>query len=243
MELVEVEIEVGSIQLRTVRASQGCLPQAADDEGAKELTGVLPEQPDPTIFHRVLDVGCGSGSWLIQAAKTYPTMTTLVGADINIQMIEYARGLAQEQGVSDCVEFHVMDSLRMLEFPRGYFDLVNHRMGFSYLRTWDWAKLLQEFQRVSKPGGVIRITECDTMINSNSSALTRLCTLLVEAFYRAGHFFTPEGAGVTNKLAHLLHQYGIENVQMPAPMSLAKQTWSSFVTRTFEIAPSGRAPR
>src|SRR5256712_13092067 len=45
MELVKVEIEVGSIQLRTVRASQSCLPQAADDEGAEELAGVFTEQP------------------------------------------------------------------------------------------------------------------------------------------------------------------------------------------------------
>jgi len=31
----------------------------------KKLTaamgGILPEQPDPTVFHRVLDVGCGTG--------------------------------------------------------------------------------------------------------------------------------------------------------------------------------------
>src|ERR1700682_2758428 len=45
MELVEVEIEVGPIRLQPVRTGQGCLPQAADDEGAEELAGVLTEQP------------------------------------------------------------------------------------------------------------------------------------------------------------------------------------------------------
>ena len=29
------------------------------------MGGVLPEQSDPTIFQHVLDVGCGSGDWLI----------------------------------------------------------------------------------------------------------------------------------------------------------------------------------
>src|SRR5207248_693751 len=45
MELVEVEIKVGPIPLQPVRTSQGCLPQAADDEGAEELAGVLTQQP------------------------------------------------------------------------------------------------------------------------------------------------------------------------------------------------------
>jgi tRNA G46 methylase TrmB len=46
------------------------------------MSGVLSEQPDPTIFRRVLDVGCGTGGWIIEAAKTYPTMS-LVGIDIS----------------------------------------------------------------------------------------------------------------------------------------------------------------
>jgi tRNA G46 methylase TrmB len=36
------------------------------------MGGVLPEQPDPGSFHHVLDVGCGSGSWVIEVAQAYP---------------------------------------------------------------------------------------------------------------------------------------------------------------------------
>ena len=35
----------------------------------RAMGGVLPEQQDPNIFSRVLDVGCGTGSWLIEAAQ------------------------------------------------------------------------------------------------------------------------------------------------------------------------------
>jgi ubiquinone/menaquinone biosynthesis C-methylase UbiE len=178
--------------------------------------GVLPEQPDPTIFARVLDVGCGTGAWLIEVAKTYPAMKLLVGVDISSKMLDYARAQAAAQGVSDRVQFAVMDALRMLEFPTGYFDLVNQRFAVSFLRTWDWPKLLSEYQRVTQPGGMIRITETDFTFESNSPALTRLNQLAVQAFQHAGHFFSSEKHGLTSQLTRLLYQYGLQNVQTRA---------------------------
>lgn len=180
------------------------------------MGGVLPEQPDSTIFQRVLDVGCGTGGWLIEAARTYPAMTQLVGVDVSSRMLEYARAQAEAQQVSDRVQFRAMDALRMLEFPADYFDLVNQRFGQGYLRTFDWPKLLHEYQRVTRPGGVIRVTEGEVGFESTSPALTRLTELMLDASYRAGHYFTPARNGVTSELAHLLHQYGIENVQTRA---------------------------
>jgi ubiquinone/menaquinone biosynthesis C-methylase UbiE len=177
------------------------------------MGGVLPEQPNSTIFQRVLDVGCGTGNWLIEAAKTYPTMSLLVGVDISSRMIEYARTQAKEQQVSDRVQFQTMDALRMLEFPREYFYLVNLRLGFSFLRTWDWPKLLDEFQRVTRPGGTIRVTECDLVFQSTSPALTRFAQMILQALYGAGHFFTLNSDGITSQLTRLLEQYGLQNVQ------------------------------
>jgi tRNA G46 methylase TrmB len=37
------------------------------------MGGVLPEQADPTRFQQVLDVGCGTGGWLLELAKTSPS--------------------------------------------------------------------------------------------------------------------------------------------------------------------------
>src|SRR5712691_3571186 len=99
--------------------------QLQDQMVTTSMGGVLPEQPDPTIFQRVLDVGCGTGGWLIETAKTYPTMTRLVGIDANSHIIEYARAQAKVEQLHERVEFHVMDALLILEFPKDYFDLVN----------------------------------------------------------------------------------------------------------------------
>ena len=180
------------------------------------MGGVLPEQPDPPVFRRVLDVGCGTGGWLIEAAKTYPAMSLLVGVDVSSRMIEHARTQAEAEKLSDRVQFRTMDALRMLEFPSGYFDLVNQRYGQGYLRTWDWPKLLQEYRRVARPGGVIRITEVDFAVESRSPALNRLNDMCLQALYQAGHYFTAEGNGVISQLARLLHQYGLQNVQTRA---------------------------
>ena len=177
------------------------------------MGGVLPEQSDPTIFQRVLDVGCGTGGWLIEAAKTYPSMSMLVGVDVSNKMLEYAQAQAEAGQVTDRVEFRAMDALRMLEFPADYFDLVNQRFGASFLRKWDWPKILQEYQRVARPGGVVRVTEADFILECSSPALSRLYQLACEAFYQAGNYFTPSSNAVISELAHLLSQYGLQDVQ------------------------------
>lgn len=177
------------------------------------MGGVLPEQPDPTQYHRILDVGCGPGGWLIETAQTYPMMTRLLGVDIGTRMIAYARAQAEAQQVNDRVEFHVMDVLRKLDIPDDYVDLVNMRMGGSFLRTWDWSGLLRELRRVTRVGGVIRIVESDVVGESNSPALNHLSRMLVQAFHQAGHFFTPDHNGIISELPHLLKRFDVQNLQ------------------------------
>ena len=107
-----------------------------------EMGGVLPELADPTSLRRVLDVGCGTGGWLMETARTYPTIERLVGADISNKIVTYARDQAKAQHLDGRVEFHTMDALRILEFPPASFDLVNLRLGASWIRTWEWTKIL-----------------------------------------------------------------------------------------------------
>jgi ubiquinone/menaquinone biosynthesis C-methylase UbiE len=139
-------------------------------------------------------------------------MQRLVGVDISDKMLHTARSQAVAQQVSDQVEFHTMDAFKMLALPSGSFDLVNQRFGMSWVRTWDWPKLLHEYQRVTRPGGVIRITESD-VDEGPYPALHRLCQLLLHTFYQAGYFFTSDSQGLTSHLAPLLCRYGLRNVQ------------------------------
>ncbi len=187
--------------------------QIQDQMLTTSMGGALPEQPNPGRFRRVLDIGCGAGAWLIEMAKIFPSIERLVGIDVNRQMIATAQQEAQAQQVSDRVQFCLMDALQMLEFPSDFFDLVNQRLAMSWLRTWEWPKLLREYRRVTCPDGVIRVTEVAIVTESSNLAYLRLCTLILHALYRAGHYFTPTPDGLTSQLVRLLHQSSVENVQ------------------------------
>jgi ubiquinone/menaquinone biosynthesis C-methylase UbiE len=194
------------------------------------MGGVLAEQPDSVHFQRILDVGCGTGGWLIEVAKTNPDVRLLIGIDVSGHLLDFAREQAEVQKVSNRVEFHTMDALRQLEFPAHFFDLINQRFASpSYLRTWDWPKLLQEYRRVARPGGIIRITESDVG-ESNSPALKLLSDLFLKAAYQAGRTFHPDGS-VADEIANLLHRHGFQNVQTH-PYLLEYRTgtpqWQSF---------------
>jgi ubiquinone/menaquinone biosynthesis C-methylase UbiE len=176
------------------------------------MGGPLPEQADPTIFRNVLDMACGPGDWVIDAASTYPTMS-LVGIDISQLMINYASAQAGIQRLTGRVAFRVMDVLGALDFPNASFDLVNMRLGVSFMRTWDWPKLLNESWRILRPGGTLRLTDSVATQESNSAAVTELFEMFMHALFQAGHLFTHESTGLTAHLARLLTQYGYQQVQ------------------------------
>jgi ubiquinone/menaquinone biosynthesis C-methylase UbiE len=177
------------------------------------MGGVLPELAHPTRLRRVLDVGCGTGHWLIETANAYPDIELLVGVDVNRHLISYARAQAREHQVSDRVQFQTMDALCMLEFPNEFFDLVNQRLGESWLRIWEWGKLLSEYRRITRHNSVVRITEADLCVKSNSSALSCLSKMAAAAFYQSGHLFTPKSRSVLDELEPLLDRFALQQVQ------------------------------
>src|SRR5579883_1637046 len=179
----------------------------------ESMGGVLAELPEPAALQRVLDIGCATGGWALETAQTYPTISLVIGIDISQRMITYARQQAQAAALAERVEFHVMDALRMLEFPSHFFDLVNLRLGGSWLRTWDWPKLLSEIYRVTRFGGIVRIIEQELLHRISSQAGARMNEMVMLAFYRAGHLFAPEATGLTAHLPSLLTRHKFVDVQ------------------------------
>ena len=178
------------------------------------MGGPLSEQADPTIFKRVIDIGCGVGDWLFTLAETCPTMTTLVGIDINKLMINRAKATGATLPYGERLKFVVQDALaEKLPFPDASFDLVNMRFGSSFLRSFDWVPVLYQFQRICQPGGVIRIVEGEVVEESSSPALLRLTQIFLDASRKSMHTFSDESNGVTKELPGFLREQGIREVQ------------------------------
>jgi ubiquinone/menaquinone biosynthesis C-methylase UbiE len=102
---------------------------------------------------RVLDVGCGTGYLLRQAARRLPAAVQLAGVDPAPQMVEVARALAGDDGrlrFSEGFAEH-------LPHPSGSFDLVVSTTSFDHWE--DQREGLVECARVLAPGGQLVLTD------------------------------------------------------------------------------------
>jgi ubiquinone/menaquinone biosynthesis C-methylase UbiE len=110
---------------------------------------------------RVLDVGCGNGFLLVEAAK-HLTTGKATGIDIWLaeaghQSAQALRRNAQLEGVADRIELQEADA-RAMPFTDASFDLVVcslmlHHAGSAASRQ----QVLREMVRVVKPGGTIAL--------------------------------------------------------------------------------------
>jgi SAM-dependent methyltransferase len=95
---------------------------------------------------RLLDVGCGSGQLLLEAARRYPEVK-LAGVDLSPNMLELASGKFPA-GQADLR----LDSSEALPFADGSFDMV-----VSTVSMHHWGRdqvALGEIHRVLEPNGV-----------------------------------------------------------------------------------------
>jgi len=178
----------------------------------KQFNELFPEQGNVSAIHRILDIASGNGEWAIIAAQTFPQLQ-FVGIERDEHLVEQARVQAQAHGVEN-VSFIAMDPFQPLDLPAGSFDLVNVRYIVGLLPNSAWPNALQEFVRVVRPGGIVRLTETDLPISS-SPAFAQLGGLISQAFCQTKRSFSPDGRllSVTPTLKRLLEDAGCQHVQ------------------------------
>ena len=105
---------------------------------------------------RVLDVGCGTGTLAVLAAKKGAHAT---GFDVSGGMLAVAGGKAEAQGLAEEIELHEMGLAGLERFPRRCFDLVTATLVFSELSADEQRYALRHAHRVLKPGGRLALAD------------------------------------------------------------------------------------
>ena len=123
------------------------------------LGGVLVELSDEqkSNIHDVLDLACGPGGWVLEAARTFPHMQ-VTGVDISTVMVEYGNTMAQSQALRNA-HFVIMNIFKLSGFADNSFDLVNGRLLSSITRRDTWPALMDEGFRICRVGGIMRLAD------------------------------------------------------------------------------------
>jgi len=104
---------------------------------------------------KALEVACGSGG--VTCRLAHETGATCVGVDINPHGIEAASQRAECDGLTPRVAFQIVDASRRLPFADESFDVVLCNDSINHLA--DRAAVLQDWQRVLRPGGRLLVTD------------------------------------------------------------------------------------
>jgi ubiquinone/menaquinone biosynthesis C-methylase UbiE len=116
---------------------------------------LLIQQADIQPGHRVLDLGCGTGTLAILAKQAQPG-TEVAGLDADPDMLKVARYKAAQQNVP--VTFDI-GFTNKLPYPDRSFDRVLSSIMIHHLKTSDKIQTAQEVYRVLKPGGRLHIID------------------------------------------------------------------------------------
>ena len=121
----------------------------------RTVKGRLVERAEVGSGHRVLDLGCGTGTLALRVKLACPG-AEVVGLDADDRMLGTARRKAGRAGAA--VEF-VRGHAQRLPFPDGAFDRVVSSLFFHHLPPEAKAAALREAHRVLAPGGELHFAD------------------------------------------------------------------------------------
>jgi SAM-dependent methyltransferase len=121
------------------------------DKNRRELV----EQAALDPGHRVLDVGCGTGSLALLIRHVHPEVE-VVGIDPDPKALGRAERKAARAGVSISFERGFADAL---PYRDGAFDRVFSSMMLHHVKADEKAQAVREMRRVLKPGGRLELLD------------------------------------------------------------------------------------
>ena len=123
--------------------------------GGEKARKALLDQAAIQPTHRVLDIGCGTGTLATLIKRRYPGVT-VVGLDPDPKALARARRKAERAAVSIQFDQGFSDEL---PYPDASFDRVLSSFMFHHLQPDQREKTLREVRRVLAPGGSLHLLD------------------------------------------------------------------------------------
>jgi ubiquinone/menaquinone biosynthesis C-methylase UbiE len=151
--------------------------------------------------HRILDLGCGTGTLTLLAKQKHPA-ATITGLDGDARVLEIAQAKASQAGVSISLEQGLATSL---PYADASFDRVLSSLLFHHLTLVDKARAFDEIYRVLVPGGEAHIADWGKAQNP----FMRVAFLAIQIL----DGFTTTADNVAGRLPLLLGEAGFQEVR------------------------------
>jgi arsenite methyltransferase len=111
----------------------------------------------------VLDAGCGAGGYVPLLCELVGTTGRVSALDLAPENIAHVEQLIREANCMVPVDLRV-GSVLDLPFPDGAFDCVWCANVAAFLTEAEFARVMGEFRRVIKPGGLVAVKELDVTL-------------------------------------------------------------------------------
>lgn len=138
--------------------------------GADQARQSLLDQPQLRSARRVLDIGCGTGTFAVQLKKRFPKVE-VIGLDPDQKALTRAKRKSDRAGVLIQFDQGFADELR---YESGSFDVVFSSFMFHHLEGKDRENALREVRRVLKPAGTFYLLDFEVPAAGSGHVLFRM---------------------------------------------------------------------
>jgi ubiquinone/menaquinone biosynthesis C-methylase UbiE len=180
---------------------------------------------------RVLDVACGTGIVARQIAPRLGSQGTVIGLDLNPDMLNVGRAAAEREGLA--IGWRVSPA-EELQFPDGSFDLVVCQFGLMFFT--DRHKALTEMYRVLRTGGRVVVSVWQGLDRHpfyqilHDVSKQHLGKSSVQAVFSLGD---------SDELGRLLTEAGFQQVEIePASMTARFSNPEAFLAWEIDVDPA-----
>ncbi|CAG8591362.1 13656_t:CDS:2 [Ambispora leptoticha] len=208
-------------------------------EAIKEIWGGAFNSPVEKKLRQgahVVDIGCGTGIWILDMAQQYPN-SKFVGIDIS--------PIQPTEGLPPNVEFLQYNVLDGLPYEDSSFDLVHEKFMLVAFTGTQWEeKVIPEMIRLTRPGGWIEMLEADT--GASDGTITRRIQKATKGMNLTIGKEIPRILENTNAFSEIRNQHKIVNLGIKYGKSLEESlkfyvrglsSIKGFMTTSMNVMP------